>query len=116
MTDSTHKANGLISVPEQAQGHVLLSLPREDLDLIVQLVVASGSLKDLAVVYGVSYPTIRNRLDRTIARLRDAMAGRKPDPVSELMADLVERGELSAAGARQIRDLVRQRERSGGGS
>lgn len=96
--------------------HPLGALPREDLDLIVQLVLASGSLKDLASVYGVSYPTIRARLDRTIARLREVLAGRAPDPVAELVADLVERGELSPAGGRAIRDLVRTLGRAGGGS
>ena len=84
-----------------------MALPREDLDLIVQLVLASGSLKELATTYGVSYPTIRTRLDRTIARLREVLSGRAPDPVIELVADLVERGELSTTGARAIRDLLR---------
>lgn len=88
--------------------HPLLALPREDLDLILQLVLASGSLKDLAAGYEVSYPTIRSRLDRTIARLREVLAGRAPDPVIELVADLVERGEISTAGARAIRDVVRR--------
>ena len=31
---------------------------------------ASGSLKDLASEYGVSYPTIRNRVDTVIERVR----------------------------------------------
>ncbi len=98
--------------PRRAAGdHPLLSLPAEDLDLIVQLVLASGSLKDLASTYGVSYPTIRARLDRTIARLKEVLAGRAPDPVIELVADLVERGELSSAGGRALRDLVRRRNR-----
>lgn len=105
--------------PEGSEGapdHPLLALPREDLDLIVQLVLASGSLKDLATTYEVSYPTIRARLDRTIARLREVLAGRAPDPVIELVADLVERGEISTAGARALRDLVRtQSSRSGNG-
>lgn len=92
---------------ESVADHPLLALPREDLDLIVQLVLASGSLKDLAATYEVSYPTIRARLDRTIARLGEVLAGRTPDPVMELVASLVERGELSASGARALRDLVR---------
>lgn len=87
--------------------HPLLDLPREDLDLIVELVLKSGSLKDLAAAYGVSYPTIRSRLDRVIGRLRAAVEGRERDPIQEHLANLVERGELSVAGARSIRDLVR---------
>jgi hypothetical protein len=85
-----------------------LLLPREDLDLVVELVLRSGSLKELADAYGVSYPTIRQRLDRVIERLKAAVKGRKPDPLSELLAKLVERGELSVSGARAVRDVVRQ--------
>lgn len=87
--------------------HPLAKLPREDLDLIVELVLRSGSLKDLAAAYGVSYPTIRLRLDRVIERLRGVMEGRPPDPLSELLAALVERGELSASAARSIRETAR---------
>lgn len=87
--------------------HPLLDLPREDLDLIGELVLHSGSLKDLATVYGVSYPTIRLRLDKVIERLRGVLEGRAPDPLAELLASLVERGELSVTGARAVRDLVR---------
>ncbi|MEK6703051.1 MAG: DUF2089 family protein [Planctomycetota bacterium] len=94
---------------QSTQNHPLIGLPREDLDLIVQLVLRSGSLKELAEVYGVSYPTIRARLDRVIERLRGLVDGRKPDAVSDLLATLVERGELSTGGARAIREVVRAR-------
>jgi hypothetical protein len=87
--------------------HPLLLLPREDLDLITELVLRSGSLKDLASAYSVSYPTIRTRLDRLIERLRAAVEGRPRDPLSELLADLVERGELTPSAARSVRDLAR---------
>jgi hypothetical protein len=49
--------------------HPLHSLDEADLDFVLRLVLASGSLKDLARAYRVSYPTIRGRLDRLIARL-----------------------------------------------
>jgi hypothetical protein len=88
--------------------HPLLGLEREDLDLITELVLRSGSLKDLAEAYGVSYPTIRLRLDRLIERLQAAVKGRKVDPLSELLARLVERGELSVTSARAVRDLARK--------
>jgi len=101
------------AAPPPRDDHPLFELPRDDLDLIVQLVLASGSLKDLAAVYGVSYPTIRGRLDRTVARVRGVLAGRTPDPIVELLADLVERGELSTRGAKALRDLVRARAAGG---
>ncbi|MBX3379908.1 MAG: DUF2089 family protein [Phycisphaeraceae bacterium] len=82
--------------------HPLAALPREDQDLIVQLVLHSGSFKDLAAVYQVSYPTIRIRVDRVIERLRVIVAGRKPDEIGELLAHMVERGEISAAAAETV--------------
>jgi Domain of unknown function (DUF2089)-HTH len=94
-------------------GHVLGGLPREDLDLIAELVFQSGSLKGLAKVYGVSYPTIRGRVDKVIGRLRDVVEGREPDPLRELLATLVERGELTTSGARRIHEAARERAESG---
>ncbi|MGH7244916.1 MAG: DUF2089 family protein [Phycisphaerales bacterium] len=88
--------------------HPLAALRREDQDLIVQLVLHSGSLKDLATTYDVSYPTIRNRLDKVIERLRVIVAGRKPNGVSELLAQMVERGEISSASAEMIGDVFRK--------
>lgn len=89
--------------------HPLGQLPREDLDLVVELVLKSGSLKELALCYDVSYPTIRARLDRVIERLRGLVNGQTPDPLSDLLANLVERGEMSSSAARAVRDLARAR-------
>ncbi|MBS0190721.1 MAG: DUF2089 family protein [Phycisphaerales bacterium] len=95
--------------PARAAGaiqHPLGQLPREDQDLIVQLVLHSGSLKDLAAAYGVSYPTIRIRVDRVIERLRVIVAGRKDEGVRGLLARLVEQGEVSEQAARAIEEAV----------
>ncbi|MBU6412486.1 MAG: DUF2089 family protein [Planctomycetes bacterium] len=88
--------------------HVLASLPPEDLDFITELVLRSGSLKEVAESYGVSYPTIRLRLDRIIERLKLALDGRTPDALSVLLAQMVERGELAPSAARSIRDTARK--------
>ena len=93
--------------------HPLARLGREDLDLIMELVRKSGSLKDLSATYGVSYPTIRTRLDRVIERLEGILTGRRPDPIAELLAGLLERGEITHPAARAIRDAVRQRDGAG---
>lgn len=96
------------SPPPSLEGHPLARLPREDLDLITEFVLRSGSLKDLAEAYGVSYPTIRSRMDALIERLKGAIEGKAPDPLSDLLANLVERGELSPSAARAIRDTARK--------
>lgn len=44
-------------------------LSEEDLGFIKRFVLASGSLKELAKVYGISYPTVRLRLDRLIDKI-----------------------------------------------
>ena len=97
-----------LSNPTPLDTHPLRALPREDLDLIVELVLRSGSLKELATVYGVSYPTIRARLDRVIERLGAAVEGKKQDPLSDLLATLVKRGEMSVSAARVVRDAARK--------
>lgn len=48
---------------------LLASLPLEDQEFIVQFMRASGSLKEMARILRVSYPTVRNRLDEVIERL-----------------------------------------------
>jgi len=45
-------------------------LEDEDIQFIKRFVLSSGSLKDLAGQYGVTYPTIRLRLDRLIQKIK----------------------------------------------
>ena len=44
-------------------------LGADDQQFALALVLRSGSLKKMAKLYGVSYPTVRNRLDSLIERL-----------------------------------------------
>ena len=45
-------------------------LSEEDLAFIRRFVLASGSLKEMAEIYGISYPTVRLRLDRLIEKIK----------------------------------------------
>ena len=47
----------------------IIELENEDLNFIKQFILASGSLKDIAKYYDVTYPTIRLRLDRLIQKI-----------------------------------------------
>ncbi len=49
----------------------LASLPRADQEFILEFIKASGSLKDMAALLKVSYPTVRNRLDAIISQLKE---------------------------------------------
>ena len=44
-------------------------LSPEDQEFVLQFVKASGSLKQMAKLLDVSYPTVRNRLDDIIGKL-----------------------------------------------
>ena len=45
-------------------------LSEEDRAFVKRFVLVSGSLKEIAKVYGVSYPTVRLRLDRLIEKIK----------------------------------------------
>ena len=51
----------------------LSRLSDEDQEFVLAFILSSGSLKQMAKLYGVSYPTVRNRLDDLISLLSDAM-------------------------------------------
>jgi hypothetical protein len=88
--------------------HPLFNLPEEDLDFILHFMMASGSLKEMAQLYGVSYPTIRITLDRVIENLRRTVKGQPKDPVIDMLAGLVERGDIKAGTARSIRSAYQK--------
>ena len=48
----------------------MTSLEEEDVAFIKKFLLASGSLKQVAAQYGVTYPTVRLRLDRLIQKIR----------------------------------------------
>ena len=48
----------------------MAELNEEDAAFIRRFVLASGSLKEVAAQYGVTYPTVRLRLDRLIQKIR----------------------------------------------
>lgn len=56
--------------PKPVDDSWINALSDEDLAFLKRFVLASGSLKDLAAAYGVTYPTIRLRLDRLIEKVR----------------------------------------------
>lgn len=48
----------------------MTNLDDEDVAFIRKFILASGSLKEVAGQYGVTYPTVRLRLDRLIQKIR----------------------------------------------
>lgn len=58
------EVEGLYSLP------LLAGLSQDDQEFVLEFIKSSGSLKDMASLLGVSYPTVRNRLDDIIEKLR----------------------------------------------
>lgn len=48
----------------------MAELEDEDVTFIKKFLLSSGSLKEVAALYGVSYPTVRLRLDRLIQKIQ----------------------------------------------
>ena len=64
------EVEGLYSLP------VLASLSHDDQEFILEFIKASGSLKEMAGILRVSYPTVRNRLDEVIVKLKQDKKGK----------------------------------------
>lgn len=58
------QVSGLYSLP------LLLQLTEEEQNFIVQFLLSSGSLKEMAAQLGNSYPTVRNKLDDLIQKIQ----------------------------------------------
>lgn len=48
----------------------IINLTEDDLAFIKKFILSSGSLKDLAKEYDITYPTLRNRLDKLIEKIK----------------------------------------------
>ena len=78
----------------------LLKLSEEDLQFVFDFVKCSGSLKEMAVIQSVSYPTLRNRLNTLIDTLSNFDIQRESFKADILQ--LVEDGKISAKEAAKM--------------
>jgi hypothetical protein len=69
----------------------------EDLAFIKRFIFASGSLKEVAAGYGVTYPTVRLRLDRLIAKLQIFDSQEIADDFERTLRGQFADGKLDAA-------------------
>jgi len=90
----------------------LARLSSEDQTFVAAFVRCHGSIKQMEQLFGVSYPTIKNRLNRIGALLPFVEVAPESEPAppstSELLTGL-ERGELSVE---EVLDQLRQKESS----
>ena len=74
----------------------------EDLQFLKRFVLNSGSLKALCDEYGISYPTMRLRLDRLIAKVQAADDPKVVDSFQRKLRVMVAEGKVSPALAREL--------------
>ena len=75
----------------------LLQLAPAELSFVTSFVRSGGSLKAMAQLLGVSYPTVRNRLDEILARLEQIESG--VERRRHEILDALEGGKLTAKAA-----------------
>jgi hypothetical protein len=83
----------------------LAQLPAEDQTFVAAFVRCHGSIKQMEKLFGVSYPTIKNRLNRIGALLPFAEVEPEPEPdrpSTDALLTQLERGELT------VDEVVRQ--------
>jgi hypothetical protein len=87
LLDSDIALEGSFELPPLAR------LTLEDQIFITAFVRSHGSIKDMEELFGISYPTVKNRLNR-ISQQLEFVDINPPLPKSEVLEQL-ERGELS---------------------
>jgi len=90
----------------------LARLSSEDQTFVAAFVRCHGSIKQVEQLFGVSYPTIKNRLNRIGALLPFVEVAPEPEPATPSTNELLtrlERGELSVE---EVLNQLRQKESS----
>src|SRR5262245_25940050 len=77
-------------------------LDEEDLNFIKRFLLASGSLKDLAAAYDISYPTVRLRLDRLIEKIKVIESEQISSPFERLLRLQFAAGKIDADTLRKV--------------
>ncbi len=72
----------------------LANLSAEDQVFVMAFVRCSGSIKDMEQMFGISYPTVKNRINK-IAKQLEFVEIVKVSPEQEVIDEL-ERGEITA--------------------
>ena len=87
-------------------------LSDEDLAFLKRFVLASGSLKDLAASYGISYPTVRLRLDRLIEKIKVWDSQEITDDFERLLRAMYAEGRIDMDTLKQLLAAHKKEERN----
>ena len=78
----------------------VMALDQDQQTFIELFILSSGSLKEMAQIMGVTYPTVRARLDQIIADLKKELKSR--DGFKENILEQVNQGKITPKKAAQI--------------
>jgi len=84
------------------------SLDDEDIAFLKRFLLASGTLKELARQYGISYPTVRLRLDRLIEKVKLLERAVDAGPFERSLRTAYADGQLDTTTFRALIDAYRQ--------
>lgn len=83
----------------------LARLRYEDQIFVSAFVLSHGSIKEMEKAFGISYPTVKNRLNRIAEQLRlvEVATPAAPAPIAgaDDVLGMLERGEITAAEAEE---------------
>jgi len=85
----------------------MAGLEEEDVAFIRNFLLCSGSLKEVASRYGVTYPTVRLRMDRLIQKIR-LSEERAQDPYISLIKRLAVSDKIDFEAARLLINAYRK--------
>lgn len=88
----------------------LEQLSDEDLAFLKRFLLTSGTLKDLAHQYGISYPTVRLRLDRLIEKVKLLDEQETRGPFELKLRSLYADGRLDDSTFRDVLRAYREEE------
>jgi hypothetical protein len=86
-------------------------LEDEDVAFIKRFILVSGSLKDLAEAYHVTYPTLRLRLDRLIAKIQIFDSHKIEDDYERILRGSFAEGKLDTATFKQLLSAYNQQKK-----
>lgn len=91
------------TIPQWIKG-----LSDEDLQFIKRLLLASGSLKDVANQYGITYPTVRIKLNRLIEKVKILDSKKPKTKFHKQVQILVLEGKLELSTAKTLINIFEE--------
>ncbi len=92
-----------ITISGQFDSHPTLELSEEQLSFLRVFVISRGNLKEIERILGISYPTVRSKLDQLVEAFQPTPDPSEPSPMHFApgerrdVLEQIRRGEVSVA-------------------